>query len=420
MTLAVVELNDQHLLIQTDQGLLYGEPGFAQLTKTGITTGDTAKASAWQQPQHSYNQYWRQLNQQPLPSPQQWARHHADIAFAQFKQLLQAAGSPDNIIIAVPGTVTDEQLSLLLGLASAIPVQVKAVIDSALAICAEHTESTLLVDMQLHQTQVSLIDCSAGISSLSQQETLPDIGIMQLYNAVARHISDRLVADYRYDPLHSSETEQALFDQLPDWLMQLGQQDKLSINLASPQGDLQLLLERHKVADIFEQRLSGLIALIQKYRDAKLYFAHGARLVPILLKLFTDSPISPESIGLENCHRLQQTLSDQRLQRIQQIRLSKTPVTSSTKTSRRATHVLYDNKAYPLHQPLSIERENKRLRLANKHDTEAALVIVMANQQLKILHQHQDLEIKLPQHCEPGTQLKIAGHCLSFIEVSDA
>jgi hypothetical protein len=44
----------------------------------------------------------------------------------------------------------------------------------------------------------------------------------------------------------------------------------------------------------------------------------------------------------------------------------------------------------------------------------------MANQQLKILHQHQDLEIKLPQHCEPGTQLKIAGHCLSFIEVSDA
>jgi hypothetical protein len=82
--------------------------------------------------------------------------------------------------------------------------------------------------------------------------------------------------------------------------------------------------------------------------------------------------------------------------------------------------VLYDNKAYPLHQPLSIERENKRLRLANKHDTEAALVIVMENQQLKILHQHQDLEIKLPQHCEPGKHLKIAGHCLSFIEVSDA
>ena len=420
MSLAVIEINDQHLLIQTDQGLLYGEPGFAHLTKTGIATGDTARTSAWQQPQHSYNQYWRQLNQQPLPSPQQWARHHADIAFAQLKQLLDAGGSPETIILAVPATVSDEQLSLLLGLASAIPVQVKAVIDSALAICAQHTESTLLVDMQLHQIQVSLIDCSAGISSLSQQETLPDIGIMQLYNAVARHISDRLVADYRYDPLHSSETEQALYDQLPDWLMQLAQQDKLSINLPSPQGDLKLLLQRHTIAEIFAQRLSGLIALIQKHQDATLCFSHGARLLPMFLSLFADASISPESIGLENCHRLQQTLSDQPLQRIQQIQLSKTPVTSSTKTSRRATHVLYDNKAYPLHQPLSIDRENKRLRLANKHDTEAALVIVMENQKLKIVHQHQDLEIKLPQHCEPGTQLKIADHCLSFIEVSDA
>ena len=420
MTLAVVELNDQHLLIQTDQGLLYGEPGFAQLTKTGITTGDTAKASAWQQPQHSYNQYWRQLNQQPLPSPQQWARHHADIAFAQFKQLLQAAGSPDNIIIAVPGTVTDEQLSLLLGLASAIPVQVKAVIDSALAICAEHTESTLLVEMQLHQTQVSLIDCSASTSSLSQQETLPDIGIMQLYNAVARYISDRLVEGYRYDPLHSSETEQALYDQLPDWLMQLAQQDKLSINLPSPQGDLKLLLERRKIAEIFAQRLTGLIALAQKYQDATLCFSHGARLVPLFLSLFADSPISSESIGLENCHRLQQTLSDQPLQRIQQIQIAKTAANGIKKMSRRATHVLYENKAYPLHQALSIERGNKRLRLANKHDTEAALVIVVENQQLKILHQHQDLEIKLPQRCEPGAQLKIADHCLSFIEVSNA
>ena len=419
MSLAVIELNDQNLLIQTDQGLLYGEPGFAQLTKIGIVTGDTARASAWQQPQHSYNQYWRQLNQQPLPSPQQWARHHADIAFAQFKHLLEAAGSPENIILAVPSTVSDEQLSLLLGLASAIPVQVKAVIDSALAVCAQQTESTLQVDMQLHQTQVSLIDCSAGTNTLSQQQTLPDISIMQLYNAVARYISDRLVEDYRYDPLHSSATEQALYDQLPDWLMQLAQQDKLSINLSSPQGDLQLLLQRHTIAELFAQRLSGLIALIEKYHDAQLCFSHGARLVPMFLSLFADASISPEAIGLENCHRLQQILCDQPLQRIQQIQLSKTPVNSSNKTSRRATHVLYDNKAYPLHQALSIERENKRLRLANKHDTEAALVIVMENQQLKILHQHQDLEIKLPQRCEPGTQLKIAGHCLSFIEVSN-
>ena len=62
MSLAIVELNDQNLLIQTDQGLFHCEPGFAQLHSTGIETGERARAAAWQQPQHSYNQYWRQLN----------------------------------------------------------------------------------------------------------------------------------------------------------------------------------------------------------------------------------------------------------------------------------------------------------------------------------------------------------------------
>ena len=137
MTVAVLELNDQNLIIQTEDGTQHTEPGFAQLTANGIETGDSARAVAWQQPQHSYNQYWRQFNQLALPSKQRWARHHADIAFAQIKQLVAAVGSPEQLILSVPGSFSDEQLSLLLGLASAVPVEIVAVIDSALASSAE-------------------------------------------------------------------------------------------------------------------------------------------------------------------------------------------------------------------------------------------------------------------------------------------
>lgn len=417
MTIAVVELNDLHLLLQTDQGILHSEPGFAQLTKTGITTGEAARASAWQQPQSSYNQYWRQLNQQPLPSRQRWARHHADIAFAQLKQLLDAGGTPEAIILAVPGSISDEQLSLLLGLASAIPVQVSAVIDSALAICAQQTASTLLVEMQLHQSQISLIDHSAGTNNISHQETLPGMGMMQLHNAVARHISDRLIQDYRYDPLHSSETEQALYDQLPDWLTQLSQQEKLPINLSSPQGELNLVLNRDNIAELFERRLSGLTALIKKYRNAKLCFSHSGRLIPELVRAFAYAQISPEAIGLDNCNKLQQALCDQPLQRICQIQLS-TPSMEVASETRQASHVLYNNRAYPLHEPLSIEWQDNQLRLTNKHNKNAALIIQMINQQLEILHQQNDLQVKLPRHCQPGAQLQIADHYLPLIEVS--
>ena len=87
MTLAVLELSDQLLLIQAENGPLCAEPGFARLTPGGIETGESARASAWREPQHSYNQYWSQLNQTPLAAKQDWARHHADIAFAQLKNL---------------------------------------------------------------------------------------------------------------------------------------------------------------------------------------------------------------------------------------------------------------------------------------------------------------------------------------------
>ena len=109
MALAVLELNDQSLLIQADGGPLHVQPGFARVTASGIECGEDARASAWREPQHSYNQYWCHLNQTPLVASQQWARHHADIAFAQLKSLWDSAGSPETLLILVPGSFSDTQ-----------------------------------------------------------------------------------------------------------------------------------------------------------------------------------------------------------------------------------------------------------------------------------------------------------------------
>ena len=101
-----------------------------------------------------------------------------------------------------------------------------------------------------------------GRQQISNQEVIPDLGVMQLYNAAARHISDQLIADYRYDPLHTSDGEQLIYDQLPHWLMQLGWEDEISVTVPSAQGDLNLVLRKQQIAEILEQRLNGL-----KYPD---------------------------------------------------------------------------------------------------------------------------------------------------------
>ena len=141
MSLAVLELNDQALLIKNQQGEVFSEPGFALHTGDGIVTGIEARKQAWLQPQNVYRQYWRNLNQTELSGDLPWARHHADIAFAQLKTLLSSAGSPEQLVISVAACFDEEQLSLLLGLLSAIPVKVIGVVDS----CSSSKQAATLI-----------------------------------------------------------------------------------------------------------------------------------------------------------------------------------------------------------------------------------------------------------------------------------
>jgi hypothetical protein len=421
MTVAVLELNDQHLIIQTEDGTLHTEPGFAQLTASGIETGDRARAVAWQQPQHSYNQYWRQFNQLALPSKQRWARHHADIAFAQIKQLVQAAGSPEQLILSVPGSFSDQQLSLLLGLASAVPVQIIAVIDSALASSANQAASqSLVIELQLQQAVVSKVISADGRQHINDQEVIPDLGVMQLYNAAARHISDQLITDYRYDPLHTSDGEQLIYNQLPQWLMQLGWEDEISVTLPSAQGELNLVLRKQQIAQLFEQRLNGLHTIIAKYPKAELCFSHTASLLPTLLSQFAEARLCNQNTGIDNCFNLQDKLAGKELHRISELETPGESKAGARKKVHQATHLLYQNHGYPLDHPVSIHIDDNQLSLVTGIDNRAALVFVVDNHQLKVLHQQQDLQVELPKTCQVGKTLTVAGHKLRLIEVSNA
>ena len=422
MTVAILELNDQTLLIQSQDGQCHTEPGFSQLTATGIKSGDSARAAAWLNPQDSYNQYWRQLNQLPLVKKQKWARHHGDIAYAQIKQMLEKIGSPSNLVLAVPGCFTDEQLALILGLAKAIPVQIDGVIDSALAIGLYAEQQTLLVDLQLQQSVVSLITNSAGVVTVSAQEVIPDLGIMYLYNGISRHISDRLIDDYRHDPLHTSEGEQAIYDNLPNWLLQLHWQTEISVSLPSPRGDLPLVLRKEDIREIIEQRLASLDTIIAKHPSAQVNFAHSASVLPALLPRFSGAQIISHSAVAQNCLATypQIIASSRTLHRITRLKTVSGTTKKSTPKHRRATHLLYQNYAWPLNKPLSVMLKNDKLVLTNSVNNKADIVIVVKNGDLQVIHRSTVIKGHIPNQCEPGQTLIIAGHSLTLIEVSNA
>jgi hypothetical protein len=428
MSLAVLELNDQALLIHTEQGQSISEPGFAQLTSKGIETGEVARSIAWRSPQSSFNQYWRQLNQLPLPSNQRWARHNADIAFAQIEQLLNATAAPEKLILSVPGSFSDEQMSLVTGLIDASSSQLYAVIDSALAAGLDCQNQTWIVELQLHQTVVSLIQPqdkgTQGSIEVVQQELIPDLGIMTIYNSVARHVSNSLVTEYRYDPLHNSEGEQTIYDQIPTWLSTLTVKPEVTISISSPKGELPLVLRKHKIEELIESRLAKLTEILESTEKHDVVFTHSGAIIGRLVSRFATARLLSADQGCRNCFSVQQeiALESEQLHRIRSLKtglLSDKITINQTHQSGYATHLLYNNQAWPLATAISIYLKNDQLSFKSGADKDATLALMITDSELGVLYQQPGNEVLLPKSSQPGGSIVIAGHKVKLIEVNN-
>ena len=428
MSLAVLELNDQALLIHTEQGQSISEPGFAQLTSKGIETGEVARSIAWRSPQSSFNQYWRQLNQLPLPSNQRWARHNADIAFAQIEQLLNATAAPEKLILSVPGSFSDEQMSLVTGLIDASSSQLYAVIDSALAAGLDCQNQTWIVELQLHQTVVSLIQPqdkgTQGSIEVVQQELIPDLGIMTIYNSVARHVSNSLVTEYRYDPLHNSEGEQTIYDQIPTWLSTLTVKPEVTISISSPKGELPLVLRKHKIEELIESRLAKLTEILESTEKNDVVFTHSGAIIGRLVSRFATARLLSADQGCRNCFSVQQeiALESEQLHRIRSLKtglLSDKITINQTHQSGYATHLLYNNQAWPLATAISIYLKNDQLSFKSGADKDATLALMITDSELGVLYQQSGNQVLLPKSSQPGGSIVIAGHKVKLIEVNN-
>jgi hypothetical protein len=432
MSTAVLEFNDQALLIKTQQGEVFCEPGFALHTQQGIITGLAARQQAWLQPQNIYREYWRKLNQAQLPGDQQWARHHADIAFAQLKSLVTKAGSPGQLILSVPGTFDDQQLSLLLGLLEAMQVTIIAVIDSSLADCLYLGDSiknienphkqTLHVDLQLHQLVVSHVSFERNNLRIKAHQVIPDIGASHIYNTLASYIRDLAIKNHRFDPLHTSEGEQAIYNQLPELIKRFGGISECDLSIASPRGDLLILLRKKDIEALLASRLQSLTRLLGKTAASDITFSHNTKLISALHSGFTTARELDKTQGVDNCLRDRDSLVEQsdnlhRITSIQQAVSYSGRRKTDTAPPAPATHLLHHGRAWPLNEPVSLCIDGKRLNITPLVDNSAALVISINHQRLNIIHRDTAISIELPETAEPGGKVFIGDHQLQLIEV---
>lgn len=303
MSVAIIELNDISLR-GFHEGNQVASPGYVLLGADSIVSGEAAQRRNYLQPQQAFNQHWRQLSLSPLPTASRLARHYADLAYAQLLQLHTELGAPEQVVFAVPGSFSDDQLGILLGLANASPFSVTGLVDAAVADSAALPPGDYVyVDIQLHQallTEISVTDRAAR----GRVEFVPDAGLKACHDAWAHHVADLYISQYRYDPLHTAAGEQQLHDRLPGWAGQLQQQPEVPVELETTRGALRLNLARNGLLQAsrrLQETLQTSLQRLQPGRQVACSYRFGELAGLVLASSEQAALILEEESLLANC-----------------------------------------------------------------------------------------------------------------------
>jgi hypothetical protein len=204
-------------------------PGMVWFSDGRYQFGEAAWRQSRRSPREINSRYWHRLSTQPLSPALGPARHTADLVHAHLEQVLgKEAGS---IMLAIPGAMESAQLSLLLGILQTLPCDTRAVVHRSALVGASAGRSCVHIELQLHQSSMTRVDVEAGVAKARDTQILPGSGLMGLLDHIAEGIGHQFVEQTRFDPQKRAETEQALYEAIPDLLRTLSGRGEASCSI---------------------------------------------------------------------------------------------------------------------------------------------------------------------------------------------
>jgi hypothetical protein len=276
--LLALELIDSGLLLARRNGesseVLSEAPGLAVLDDDRTRTGNEAAERVRLKPLLAHTNFWRAIGTEQLTRPSRLARTTADVAFAQAEALLGPFKTQgESVLLAVPAGYSREQLALLLGVINETGVRVSGLVDAALAACSlEAAPARILhLDLELHQAILTVLEYTGGERSglkRSRYEIALRHGVLDIQQTLMQFIAETFIRKTRFDPLHDASTEQRLVDQLPTWLAQLQEQEKVTVGMQFGDRQLEIEIEREQLIAAVERHYVELLRLVQSARVA--------------------------------------------------------------------------------------------------------------------------------------------------------
>ncbi|MGS2724360.1 hypothetical protein ACVBEJ_11520 [Porticoccus sp. GXU_MW_L64] len=419
MTLAVFDLNDSAIGHGSSADNWQHSPGLARVEDGRIVTGEIARSRAWLDPQQSFQQFWQQLNLTPLAVHTNSARHHADLAYAQLQQLHKDSGEPEQVILAVPGSFNREQLGLLLGLANALPFKAVGLVNSALAAVSTQppTGPALHLDIQQHQSLITRLDHRNELRSLDS-DAVSNLGMKQLLDHWAHQVAEQFISQYRYDPLHTADGEQQLYDQLPHWLATLQREPQVAASLHSSKGDFDINLMREPLLASGESRLKQLQQAVEELRQngETLYLSHRAAQIPGLRRRLGEHQVLASDAVLQGClgHKQQLCGDSQSLHLINALRVATPVPAADSESSSRPSHLLVGHRALTIGEQLALRVTGS---VVEPCDPEQGDLLLINKGSGLLLQTPAEVEVSAPPTLQPGSIIQVQQHRLQLIVV---
>ena len=234
MSPAILNINNSGICLFQNDKVLYREIGIILNSDQGLLVGSKAMVSRRILPKNINYDFWGDLSESKIRSSLFSDYSSADLVSYQLKEVQQFINNNDPIIIIYPSYLDSENLSLLLGIANALDIQIITFIESSIAATKEKYFASKIIhlDIHLHGITASLMADKKDVS-VEESIFIEECGLFQLYDNWIKLITESCIEQLRYDPMHSAKTDQMLYNKVSKIIDEVTKKNKVTINIDS-------------------------------------------------------------------------------------------------------------------------------------------------------------------------------------------
>lgn len=377
MTLRVLELNDTGLRLSDDTGVVHSSPGYALVLPQSVEFGESARAQSRLNPLNSHNQFWHKLSVEPFSKPLGHYRHNADIAFSHIQHFAEQAQIEGDVMLALPGSFSRQQMAILLGLMKQSPLNAVGIVDAGLAATIDRYqgESILHADLELHQVVLSKLRKVGTNWKREAVLLVPSTGWINISDNLMQLFTTAFIQQCRFNPEHNAASEQMLLDALPGYLREdfgdkehAESQRSLQISLRHNDNVHEVSLPRSSVhgrLDAFYSKIQQQLVSLDGAEESPLFISDRLGQLPQVLEVFSRNAgqrrevrVLPEDAVTMACfrHRTALTGAVEAVRFVSELESKQqAPATPQAKGTRvQATHLLFGHIALPLRDGLLV------------------------------------------------------------------